>query len=160
MADKDVGFPSMSVIVRPLWDIASLGEFASGVPLRLLMTFYMSLLLVFNIAAFLASFVASLASLHTSIHSCRLVLMVRRNQLQARILAHTCGVIQNLAFRRGFVLPMCVSATEFKMLVNLAKRFDRFDSVWRFAICLLTSLLTFYQSTPSPCHFVLWRRTG
>lgn len=161
-------FPSASVIVRLLWHIASLVEFASDVPLRPLITFHISFLPVLNMApsstsfqhSFLTWFMAPLASLHSSIHSSRLVLMVPRNRLRVCILAHKRGVIQGSAFQQDFVFPTCVSATEFKMLVNLAKHFDRFDSAWRYVISSSTSLLNFSKSTPFLCHFGLHGRTG
>ena len=37
---KTLALDLVSVIVRPLWDIASLGELASGVPLRPWITFH------------------------------------------------------------------------------------------------------------------------
>ena len=71
-----------------------IGEFASGVLLNLFIFFHMSFPSTCVLApsstslqlSVLASFMASLASLHVSIHSVWLVLMVCRNRLRVRIL--------------------------------------------------------------------------
>ena len=107
-----LAFAFASVINQPCCDIASLGEFASGVPFNPFMTFHMSLLFVlvmvpsrtsFQLSVF-AFLIASLASLHPIIHSCLFVLMVCLSWFLIRFLARTSGVIQGLAFFLGFVL--------------------------------------------------------
>ena len=67
------------VMVRPLWDIALLGELASGVRLRPWITFHMLGTLELDISSWrkffqlsvLASLITSLASQQASIHSWR-----------------------------------------------------------------------------------------
>ena len=75
--------------------MASLGELVSGVPLRPWITFHMSEQLTFDIdfcrsfcqLLFLASLMASFASPHISIQSCRFWWMVRRRQLRLQMFA-------------------------------------------------------------------------
>lgn len=100
-------------IVRPLSVIALLGEFASGLPLRPRITFYMSCLLLFFMASsstffqplVLSSFISSLLSLQASIHSWGLTSIARSSQLRVRIFVLTWGFILGLAFRLGLVFP-------------------------------------------------------
>ena len=67
---KTLALDLMSVMVRPMWDIASLGELASGVSLRPSMTFHMFELLELDIASWGRSFQLSVsASLIASVAS-------------------------------------------------------------------------------------------
>ena len=91
------------VMVKPLCYVASLGELVSGVPLRPWITFHMSEQLTFDIEfcrsffqlLFLASLMASFASRHISIQSCRFWWMVRWRQLRLQMFAR----LRQLVFR-------------------------------------------------------------
>ena len=115
---KTLALDLVSVTIRPLCDIASLGELASGVPLRPWITFYMLGPSELDIASWrrffqlsvLASFIASVASRQASIHSWRFWWIVWRRRLRLRILARTCGVIQGLDLRLGLDFPTWVVA--------------------------------------------------
>ena len=116
-----LAFAFASVTNRPCCDIASLGEFASGVPFNPFMTFHMSLLLVlvmapsrtsFQLSVF-ASLMASLASLHAFIHSCLLVLMVRLSWFLIRILARNFGKAAFLSSYKSITLIFCLVRTAY-----------------------------------------------
>ena len=74
---KTLALDLVSVIVRPLWDVASLGELASGVSLRPWITFHMlgpseldiAFLSRFLQLSVLVSLIALVASRQASIHS-------------------------------------------------------------------------------------------
>ena len=158
----------MSVMVRPLWDVASFGELASGVPFRPWMTFHMFGPSEFDIASWrrsfqlcvLASLLASVDSRQASIHYCRFWCIVRRRRLRIGILARTCGVIQGLDFLLDLDFPMWVEAAEMRMSLKRYTRRDKFGSTGRLLIFGSTSFVKQDQSTPFRCHLVALGTTG
>ena len=150
----------ISVMVRPLWDIASLGELASGVPLRPWITFYMSgpseldsasWIRFFQLSV-LALLIASLASRQVSIHSRRFWWIVWRRRIWTRILARTCGIIQGFDLLLGLDFQTWIVAAKMRMSLKGEVRRDRLGSWGRLLIFNLTSFVKLDQSTPFLRH--------
>ena len=106
---KMLALDLISVMVRPSWEIASLGVLASGVPFRSWITFHITGPLELDIGSWrrffqlflLASLITLVASWQASIYSCRFWCIVRRRRFRVRILACAWGVIQGLDFLLG-----------------------------------------------------------
>ena len=64
-----------------------------------------------------------------------------------RILARTCGVIQDLDLLVGFSFPTWVVAAEIKISLRRDTRRDKLGSLGRLFICDSTSLVKLDQST-------------
>ena len=151
VVNKDIGFALAPTTVRPLCDIPSFGEFASGVLLKAHIIFHMSCLLLFVLASsstpfqpsVLVSLITVLASLQASISSWQLTLIVQQSWLHTQIFALTWGVIQSFAFCCGLILPMWTSATAFGISLKWAKHFGRLFLVARSVIWSLTTLPKF-----------------
>ena len=158
----------VSVIVRPSWDMASLGELVSGVPLTPRMTFHTSRPSTFDIELCkrsfqllaLASLMATFASRQASIHSCRVWWIVRWRQLRLLIFARTCGLIQGFGFLLGLVLPTWSEAEYLRMLLNRGTWVEMLGFSVSCYICDSALLVKEDQSTPLRRHLAFLGITG
>ena len=165
---KTLVFDLISVIVWTLWDIALLGELASGVPFRPWITFHMFGPLEFDILSCrisfqlsdLASLIASVASWQVSVHSWRFWWMVWQRQFQGQILACTCGVIQGLEFLLGFDFLSWVVAEEMRISLKWETRKDKLGSWGTLVIFDSTLFVKQDQSTPFLRHRADFGMTG
>ena len=147
-------------MVRPLWNIASLGELASGVPLRHWITFHMLGPSELDIASWrrlfqlsvLALLIASLASRQAPIHSWRFWWLVWRRRFRLQILACIYRVIQGVELLLGLDFPTGVVAAEIRMSLKRETWRDKLGSLGRLLIFDSTSFVKLYQSTSFLCH--------
>ena len=145
----------ISLMVRPLCDIASLGQLASGVPFRPWITFHMFGPSELDIASWrrsfqlsvLASLIDSVDSRQASIHSWRFWCIIRQRRCRVRILTRTCGVIQGLDFLLDLDFSTWVVAAEKRMSLKRETQRDRLGSSGRLCIFDSTSLVKQGQST-------------
>ena len=155
-------------MVRPMWNIASLGELASGVPLRHWITFHMLRRSELDIASWrrlfqlsvLDSLIASLASRQAPIHSWRFWWLVWWRWFRLHILARIYRVIQGLDFLLGLDFPTEVVAAEIRMSLKRETRRDKLGSLGRLLIFDSTSFVKLYQSTSFLCHLADLMMTG
>ena len=151
---KTLALDLISVMVRPLWDIALLGELASGVPLRRWITFHMlgpseldivSWRRFFQLSV-MASLISLLASRQPSIHSWWFWWILWWRPFRLWILARTCGVIQGLDLLLGLDFPTWVVAAEIWMSLKRETRRDKMGSLGRLVIFDSTSFVKLVQS--------------
>ena len=165
---KTLALDLISVMIQPLWDIALLGELASGVPLRPWITFHMfgpSQLDIaswrrFSQLSFLGSLIASVPSRQASIHSWWFWWIVWRRRFQLRIFARTCGVIQDLDLSLGLDFPKWVVVAEMRMSLKRVTQRDKLGSIMRFLILDSTSFVKQDQSKPILRHLADLGMTG
>ena len=158
----------ISVMVWLLWDIASIGELASGEPFRPWMTFHMLGPTEFDIASWRRSFqlsvliwlIASVTSRQASIHSSRFWCTVQQRRFRVRILACTCEVIQGLDFLLGLDFPTQVVAAEMRMSLKQDIRRGKLGSSGRLFIFDSTSFVKQDQSVLFQCHQAFLGTTG
>ena len=116
----------VSVIVRLLWDMASLGDVVSGVLLRPQMTFHTSGMSSFDKELCRRSFqllalallTAMFASRQASIHFCWFCWVVQHRWFQLQIFAWMWGLIQGFSFLLGLVLPSWSEAEDMRIVVE------------------------------------------
>ena len=155
----------LEVIRRPLWTRASLGEFVSGQPSRVLTIFQSSSLLFSVIASSrrffqlsaLACAVASDASLHADSHSARHSFLSGPLSLHIllrfRTAVRTAGFIHGLGRFGRFTFPTCMVAQLIRMPLYSAIRFLMLTSLLMVSCDSSTAWLNLLQSTFLIFHF-------
>ena len=155
-------------MVRPSWGIASLGELASGVPLRPWMTFHIFGPSELDITSWsrsfqlsvLASLIASVASRQASFHSWQFWWIFWRRRFRVQIFPHICGVIQGFDFLLGLDFRTWVVAAEMSMSLKRENQRDKLVSSGRLYFFYSTSFVKQDQSTPFLCHRADFGMTG